>query len=279
MINCAASVKHFAELDFLKNVNVNGVANLIDLCLKKQARLVHISTVSVCGERNVDSKGEDTLTENAIDIGQDVESNAYVYSKYLAEKLVLDAIEEKGLDAKIIRMGNLTARYKDGEFQINFKTNNFMNTLKAYVALGCFPVQEMDEMDEFSPIDEVAKATVLLSGTNREFTVFHAYNSHLVEMGDLIQALNDNDLKVDVVHEREYNDRLKAALADESINSSVSPLVNYKTDHDESIVENDVDNAFTIKALYRLGFHWHITDMDYIDSVILMLKTLGFFEY
>ena len=94
-----------------------------------------------------------------------------------------------------------------------------------------------------------------------------------------MQALNDNDLKVDVVHEREYNDRLKAALADESINSSVSPLVNYKTDHDESIVENDVDNAFTIKALYRLGFHWHITDMDYIDSVILMLKTLGFFEY
>ncbi|MBO4799532.1 MAG: SDR family oxidoreductase, partial [Lachnospiraceae bacterium] len=279
VINCAASVKHFAELDFLKNVNVNGVANLIDLCLKKKARLVHISTVSVCGERDVDSKGEDTLTENAIDIGQDVESNAYVYSKYLAEKLVLDAIEEKNLDAKIIRMGNLTARYKDGEFQINFKTNNFMNTLKAYVALGCFPVQEMDEMDEFSPIDEVAKATVLLSGTNREFTVFHAYNSHLVEMGDLVQALNDNDLKVDVVHEREYNDRLKAALADESINSSVSPLVNYKTDHDESIVENDVDNAFTIKALYRLGFHWHITDMDYIDSVILMLKTLGFFEY
>ena len=73
--------------------------------------------------------------------------------------------------------------------------------------------------------------------------------------------------------------QLKAALADESINSSVSPLVNYKTDHDESIVENDVDNAFTIKALYRLGFHWHITDMDYIDSVILMLKTVGFFEY
>ena len=278
VINCAASVKHFAELDFLKKVNVYGVANLIDLCLKKNIRLVHISTTSVCGERSVDSEGETTLYENSFNIGQQVESNVYVYSKYLAEKLVFDAIEEKGLDAKVIRMGNLTARYEDGEFQINFKTNNFMNTLKAYVVLGCFPVQEMDEKDEFSPIDEVAKATVLLSGTNKEFTVFHAYNSHLIEMGDLVMALNDNGLKVDVVHEKVYKDRLRSALADDSVNSSVSPLVNYKTDNDENICENDVDNTFTIKALYRLGFRWSITDMDYIDSAILMLKTLGFFE-
>ncbi len=278
VINCAASVKHFAELNFLKNINVFSVANLVDLCLKKNSRLVHISTVSVCGERNVDAEGETILRENNFDIGQQVESNGYVYSKYLAEKLILDAIEEKGLDAKIIRMGNLTSRYKDGEFQINFNTNNFMNTLKAYVVLGCFPVQEMDERDEFSPIDEVARATVLLAGTNSEFTVFHAYNSHTVEMGDLVLALNNSGLKVDVVDEKEFNDRLNRALLDDKINSFVSPLVNYKTDNDENIIENDVDNRFTIKALYRLGFHWHITDKEYIYSVIKMLETLGFFE-
>ena len=278
LINCAASVKHFADLEFLKNVNVYGVANLVDLCLKKDIRLVHISTVSVCGERNVGSNGETTLREDAIDIGQQVESNGYVYSKYLAEKLILDAIEEKGLNAKIIRMGNLMSRYEDGEFQINFNTNNFMNTLKSYVVLGCFPVQDMDEEDEFSPIDEVARATVLLAGTNSEFTVFHAYNSHTIEMGDLVQALNDNDLKVDVVDEKEFNERLNRALMDERINRFVSPLVNYKTDNDENIIENDVDNKFTVKALYRLGFHWHITDNEYIENAIAMLKTLGFFD-
>ncbi len=278
VINCAASVKHFAELDFLKKVNVYGVANLVDLCLERNIRFVQVSSVSVCGERNIDSEGETVLRENTFDIGQQVESNGYVYSKYLAEKLVLDAIEEKGLDAKIIRMGNLMSRYEDGEFQINFNTNNFMNTLKSYVVLGCFPVQEMDERDEFSPIDEVARATVLLSGTNREFTVFHAYNSHTIEMGDLVQALNDNGLRVDVVDEKEFNDRLNKALLDDRINSYVSPLVNYKTDNDENICENDVDNTFTVKALYRLGFHWNITDKEYIDNAIAMLKTLGFFD-
>ena len=278
LINCAASVKHFAELDFLKRINVYGVANLVELCLEKNIRLVHISTVSVCGERNRDSDAEAEFRENTLDIGQQVESNGYVYTKYLAEKLILDAIEKKGLDAKIIRMGNLMSRYEDGEFQINFNTNNFMNTLKSYVVLGCFPVQEMDEMDEFSPIDEVARATVLLAGTNKEFTVFHAYNSHTIRMGDLVQALNDNELRVDVVDEKEFNERLRKALMDERINRFVSPLVNYKTDNDENIVENDIYNDFTVKALYRLGFHWHITDREYIYNAIDMLKALGFFD-
>jgi hypothetical protein len=65
---------------------------------------------------------------------------------------------------------------------------------------------------------------------------------------------------------------------DERINRFVSPLVNYKTDNDENIIENDVDNKFTLKALYRLGFHWHITDNEYIENAIAMLKTLGFFD-
>jgi hypothetical protein len=65
---------------------------------------------------------------------------------------------------------------------------------------------------------------------------------------------------------------------DDRINSFVSPLVNYKTDNDENIRENDVDNVFTVKALYRLGFHWNITDKEYIENAIVMLKTLGFFD-
>jgi hypothetical protein len=97
-------------------------------------------------------------------------------------------------------------------------------------------------------------------------------------MGDLVQALNDNELKVDVVDAKEFNDRLHRALSDESINRFVSPLVNYKTDNDDNVVDNNVDNEFTVKALYRLGFNWNITDKEYINNAIDMLKTLGFFD-
>jgi len=153
-----------------------------------------------------------------------------------------------------------------------------MNTIKAYVALGCFPVQDLDEVDEFSPIDEVAKAIVTLSGTGKEFNVFHVYNSHSVEMGDIIYALKDMGYNIDIVDESEFNDRLREMISDENMNQYVSPLINYNMDDDDIRAENDSDNSFTVKALYRLGFKWSLTSTDYIETTMDMLSTFGFFE-
>ncbi len=278
VINCAAIVKHFGDVNVLKKVNTDGVINLAQLCLATNSRLIHVSTVSVGG----DSIGEDadrvTLYESNLDIGQEVESNAYVYTKYLAEKYLVEAMEKEGLDAKIMRVGNLMSRFSDGEFQVNFHTNNFMNTIKAYVALGCFPVQDLDEVDEFSPIDEVAKAIVTLSGTGKEFNVFHVYNSHSVEMGDIIYALKDMGYDIDIIDESEFAKRLRDMISDEKMNQFISPLVNYNLDDDDIRVENDSDNSFTVKALYRLGFKWSLTSTDYIETTMDMLSAFGFFD-
>ena len=69
-------------------------------------------------------------------MGQEVESNVYVHTKYLAEKRILEMLSENKLDAKIMRVGNLMSRLEDGEFQMNFRTNNFMNTLRSYSVLA-----------------------------------------------------------------------------------------------------------------------------------------------
>jgi thioester reductase-like protein len=114
VINCAASVKHFADMDFLKRTNVEGVRNLAELCIKKGARLIHVSTNSVAGSLTGGS-GDAVLRENTLNVGQEVESNGYIYTKYLAEELILKKIREDGLDAKIMRVGNLMSRYNDGD--------------------------------------------------------------------------------------------------------------------------------------------------------------------
>lgn len=278
VFNCAACVKHFAEEDYLMHVNLHGVDNLIDLCCRHKARLVQMSTVSVAGEMVGRNTEVQILSEDKLSIGQEVESNAYVYSKYLAEKHILEAVADKGLDAKIIRLGNLMSRHEDGEFQINFHTNNFMNTLKSYVVLGCFPIQYMDDDDELSPIDEVARAVVLLSGTESKYTVFHAYNSHSIEMGDIIYAMKDYGFHIDLVEESDFKIRLKELLADKEKSQYLLPLVGYDLEDDALRDPNEVSNAFTIKALYRLGFKWSIVDTDYIETCIEMLDTLGFFD-
>ena len=187
-------------------------------------------------------------------------------------------IEKDGLDAKIMRAGNLMSRYTDGEFQINFTTNNFMRTLRAYVELNAFPMSQMDDKEEFSPIDETARAILQLAGTDSKFTIFHVFNSHTVEMGNIIKAMADCGLKLDIVSDEEFERRLQEVLADESRNEFVSPLVNYRLGDDDLWLEVPVENKFTVKALYRLGFYWSITDTRYLENAISMLQSFGFFD-
>ena len=86
--------------------------------------------------------------------GQDL-SNKYLNSKFLAERMVLEKAVN-GLDVKIIRVGNLMARYSDGRFQKNFDTNAFLNNIKAIKNLKAINPSLANEMVEISPIDCVA---------------------------------------------------------------------------------------------------------------------------
>ena len=279
VINCAACVKHFVNDDILDRINVHGVENLVRFCSQTGRRLVQISTVSIAGD-NVNDKfpEEKTLHENELFFGQSLE-NKYIHTKFLAEKAVLEAVAEGKLDGKVIRVGNLMSRHSDGEFQINFVTNGFMRTLRGYAAIGKFPVSAMDESEEFSPIDCTAEAIVHLSGVNSEFTVFHACNSHRVQMGDVIEVMNHCGLKVDGVSDEEFARGLTDALADEQKNMLVSGLISYlSSDSQNTIKYIDYDNVFTIKMLYRLGYKWPITDEKYLGNAFMALKTLGFFD-
>lgn len=196
-----------------------------------------------------------------------------------AEDLVLREIAAGSLKGKIIRVGNLMSRNSDGEFQINSITSGFMRNLKGYAAIGAYPVNKMAQAVEFSPIDMVATAVRLLSGTPDDFTVFHAVNGHWIEMGDVVAALNGAGIKVDVVDEDEYARRLSEAMQDEKRNMLVSGLISYlSSDADTVRAYIAEDHTFTKNALYRLGFRWLLTDERYLVGAIPALITMDFFS-
>ena len=88
-------------------------------------------------------------------------NNKYVLSKYHAEEKVLEAIRD-GLDAKIMRVGNLMGRYSDGEFQINSRSNAFLSALKGFATIGMCPISHATDPMRLSPIDLTARTIVLL---------------------------------------------------------------------------------------------------------------------
>ena len=278
LINSAAIVKHFSNDDIIEKINVGGVNNLIDIALEHKARMIQISTLSVAGE-NIDHKFPDhfKMKECELDIGQDI-SNKYIHSKFNGEAAMLNAVKERGLDGKIIRVGNLMSRQSDGEFQINSITNGFMRSLRGYFALGKFPISGLDETTDFSPIDEVAKTILVLATAPKQFTLFHSANSHVVEMGDVIKAMNDCGLHIESVKDKEFMDAVIDATNDEEKSKKVSALITYTSSDNHSHAYILTDNSFTIKALYRLGYKWPITDQEYLKKAIMSLISLEFFE-
>ena len=277
IINSAAIVKHFSNDDIIEKVNVGGVKNLIEIAKKKGVRVVQISTTSVSGE-NIDNKFDPSfrMKECMLDFGQDI-SNKYVHSKFNGEKAILEA-SEAGVDAMIIRVGNLMGRNSDGEFQANSITNGFMRDLKGYTALHKFPVNSMDIMVDFSPIDEVAKTVVLLAKTPQKFTVFHSVNPHTVQMADIIYIFNELGFDVKVVSDEEFLTSMKEMMKDEKKSMLVSSLISYSSSdmHTHSYIQSD--DEFTNKSLFHLGYKWPIIDYDYLRNAIESLMTLDFFE-
>ena len=275
IINCAANVKHFVKDDILDRINYHGVENLIEVCLRNRMRLVQISTLSVGGEMNAAQAVK--LYENNLYIGQYVD-NDYVRTKFLAERAILEAKAEKGLDAVILRAGNLMGRYSDGEFQINLLTNAFMRSLAAFNHLGACPVTSLAGAVEFSPIDATAGAVLTLAGVDNRFSIFHINNNHFVTMGDIVFALKRHGMKINIVTEGEFARIMQEASGNDSFSEAVTSLVAYNGRGEDKNVQVESDNYFTTNVLYRLDYKWPIVDDAYLEKVISAVESLEFFN-
>ncbi len=274
LINCAAIVKHYSSDDIIEKVNVHGVENLIGAAKAAGARMIQISTVSVPGVHTKETYLKQVrMHENELFVIDDMD-NKYGISKYHAELKMLEAIKG-GLRGKIIRVGNLMGRHSDGEFQINFNTNAFMNALRGFTTIGKCPISHSTDPMSFSPIDMTARAIVLLAGTNDMFTAFNADSRFGFDEMQLIEASNRCGLSIVPVRDEEYYADYYRMLGDAKVNSKLQGLV---TNDRPDLHMVNTDNLFTANVLYRLGFSWPLVDSSYLERAIESLLTLDYFD-
>ena len=280
-INCAASVKHFAKGDEIERINVGSVKNICCWCEDNGARLVHISTGSVLGSRrnNTPPVGY-RFDERRLYSGQIIDNNQYVHSKFMAERHIYEEMLEHGLGAKVLRVGNLAPREEDGQFQINYGTNNFMNSIKAFTKLGVVCYDMLDSEVEFSPIDYVAKAVLALAVTPEDCICFMPLNPHRPIFEDIIRVLNMEGYPVRPADGEEVQEALTEALSDDGKREAVGSLIAYQNS-DETVTEIGLDDAtiaHTLHTLSRLGFSWPQTGEEYITRFVKKLTEKAFFE-
>ena len=280
VFNCAANVKHFSKGTDIEDVNIGGAQRCVEFCLKTDARLVHVSTTSVGEIWIIHNDGEQVpkLDERKLWFGQFLD-NRYINSKFMAERLVLDAVAHHGLSAKVMRVGNLAPRSYDGEFQANFNSNSYMGRLRVFHVLGCCPYDSYDELTEMSPIDQTAKAVVTLASTPKECTVFQPFNNHTELLGDVLQLMAKVGREIRFVENAEFEKAIEEAGKDPEKAKLLSAVLAYQdVTHGQKAAIIERDNRYTCNVLHRLGFHWSSTSWDYVDRMLTAIAGFGYFD-
>ena len=276
VIHCAADVSHFGVDNRIRETNVEGVRHVIEFCKKQGAALVHVSTLSVGGfiDRDMADIGV-SLSEQRLWVRQDL-SNAYLESKFTAEKLIL-LETANGLRAKLMRVGNLQGRITDGEFQMNRATNGFTKLLQSLVRTGRCPQSMAHSWTNFSPVDAVARAICRMAGSPTEYTVFHIFDSNDLPVTKLLDGLSALGYPVEVIDDAAFDDFMLHAAEDPSFSDALDGFLTRVTGG-RHMVETPCESSFSIRALEQEGFIWpEITD-DYLSAYLTGLDTLGAFQ-
>ncbi len=290
LINSAAIVKHYGTSNIFNKTNIEGAKNIIDFCLEANAHLYHLSTLSVSGNVFADDSFEgatlerkaadanektgsvrSTFNENNLYINQDI-SNIYVYTKFIAERLIYEAINEKGLRATVIRLGNVANRYTDGKFQINISENAYLNRILAFIKLGCVPDYMLVGYGEFTPVDYVAAAICKVVEADPDYTVLHLYNDKHIPLNNFIELLNKYGINMRVVPEEEF-----LQVFDNFLNKDQSGLSGIINDFDKNrhlVYDSGIDfeNEISNNFLENLGFEWPKIEQDYVFKYLDYLK-------
>ncbi len=267
VIHCAALTSHIGRAELFTQVNVTGTENVVAFCEQAGASLMHVSTISVSGTRYTDDPGKNgTFSEDCYYIGQNYLDNEYVKTKFMAEGAVLDAID-RGLDARIFRVGNLTCRYEDAKFQINPHANAFAQRIRSLATLGCVPMGMLAATLDMTPVDKCAQAILALSRLDgMTMRVFHVYNPHDMTVSDLVGAMRAEGVNVDTVS----NEAFGALLKDLSRKGDLEGLSGIMAEAGSDMPAPLIVPASTKtkECLSLAGFEWPRPEIEYIRSFV-----------
>lgn len=284
VIHTAASVKHYGSYSYFHRVNAEGTGHVVDYAKKVGAKLIHISTLSVSGNSMADdftvyrSAEEKFFYETSFYIGQPLD-NVYIHSKFEAEKRVYDAMLE-GLDAVVIRVGNLTNRVSDYKFQPNYRENAFLTRVKAILEFGLFPDYLMNLYAEFSPIDKTAEGIVKIAQYADRQCVFHLNSDKVIYFDRFLEIVHKLGISMDVVSGTAFNEALQKTIKNTGTEYIYEAFQNDMDEQGRLVYDSNIriENDFTLWFLKKVGFEWNETDMEYIKGYIDYFRKIGYLE-
>ena len=214
-----------------------------------------------------------SFDESCLYVGQPLD-NIYARTKFEAETLLLDSICE-GLDAYILRMGNLMPRFRDGIFQENILSNEFVNKVLSFMKLKIFPDYLLNLNLNFTPIDQASKAIYkLITHPNNTNRIFHLCNNTIIKAEKLLKIMKKLDCNIDILPEKKFQNRINNILEKNLNKDATKNIINdfnndlhleYKSD---IIIKSDITNKYLKKRFFK----WKKINNNYLIRFVNLLK-------
>ena len=288
IINAAANVKHYGNYDKFKSINIDSSINIIEVCKKYSKRLIHLSTLSISGNmfldgttplKDLNKSKKVFFAESNLFINQSLD-NVYTRSKFEAEKIILDNIAE-GLDAKILRLGNITSRFCDGVFQINPDENAFANRFKSIILLGAIPKSLLEQEIEFTPVDLCSDSIIkIMQNNSKKPSIFHVYNFNHIKINSILKILKSSGINISVYSDDKFAEIIKNNISDKNSKRKINGIINDLTPDKKLTYTTNikVKSNFSIDYLSKCRFKWKKINKIYVEKYFNYLKNIKFFE-
>ena len=185
-------------------------------------------------------------------------------TKYEAECEILKEIENKNIDAKIFRLGNIMPRISDGRFQINMHQNGFLSRLKTLLDIK-YTTNEINNLYiDISPVDLCAKFIIKLMETPCENTVFHMSNPKFLSMKEILDSFNVEFKLTNVENCINLINKLNNPLNAHLVNDLLSP----------ELIETPYSCDITLKDLNKINLEWPEITKDYLKNLYNLIMQI-----
>ncbi|MCO1603231.1 non-ribosomal peptide synthetase family protein [Desulfosporosinus nitroreducens] len=277
VVHAAGLVKHYGDYSDFEKVNVQGTQEVVDFCLTFSTPLNHVSTLSIAGNQLTGEFENRCFSETKLYIGQNYRDNLYIRSKFEAEVNIFKATS-LGLQASVFRVGVLTGRYSDGQFQENIHENAFYQKLKSILEIRAIPSDKLHQELEFTPVDFCAQGIINIIKTNaRAGRVFHMFNHKKIEMTKLIDILHTQDIRIKPLDMKSFYELIEYYVESlPSLSGFVLDLTKGRDIDPERNVE--IESNITQAYLNETGFEWPDITEDYLKKILDYMIQVGFLQ-
>lgn len=234
VIHSAWAVNFTLTVRSFEAQHIAGLRNLLDLCLSvpfsRPARLSFISSISAAAGTPSPGRVLETLVKDPVH----AQNMGYARSKWVAEHIVNSAAVATGIEARVLRSGQIIG---DSAMGLWNPTEAIPLMFRAATTLGALPA--LDEKPSWLPVDKSAQAVLELSGLagsgdqtagyfqirDDSDVVYHLQNPVTVRWTeDVLPAMAAAGLQFEIVPQREWVQRLRDGEQDPVLNPTVKLL-------------------------------------------------------